>query len=153
MNYGAGQPASFRAVNQQNWKEWFMKAVKVSVGRQEYYLAFNGEAMFAIRDKYGDAETLMEKMKPDTRESFEIVCDVIALLSEQGELVRRYYGYERADIIKAEEIRQLAQPADIIGLKMAIPRAIALGYGRDIEPEKDDEIDLGLVELNQKKTH
>jgi len=38
-----------------------------------------------------------------------------------------------------------------VTLKLAIPAAISLGYGREVEPE-NDEVDLGLAELNEKKT-
>ena len=42
-------------------------------------------------------------------------------------------------------------PLELIAMKAALPRAIELGYGREVR-EEDDEIDLGLAELRQKKT-
>lgn len=112
---------------------------------------FNGEAMFTIRDAYGSADELVNKMLPDTREGFMLTCESAALLFEQGELSRRYAGYEPQVIITAEALQRILQPAEIANLKLAIPRAIGLGYGREIEPDKGDEIKLDLIELDKKK--
>ena len=43
-------------------------------------------------------------------------------------------------------------PSEIAAIKVAIPSALTLGYGREIAGDVD-EVDLGLAELNtQKKT-
>lgn len=128
-----------------------MKAVKIVVGGKTRYLAFTGEALFAIRDTFGGAEALLEAVKPDTRDSFKNLCTAAALLAEQGELARRAMGYDSEPITTAAELERVVMPSDIIALKMAIPRALALGFGREVEPE-NNEVDLGLAELNQKKT-
>lgn len=128
-----------------------MKAVKLTISGKILYLAFTGEALFTIRDNYGGASALLEAIGPDTKESFQTLCAATALLAEQGELARREIGYDSQEIISAETIERTVMPSDIIELKEAIPRAISLGFGREIEPE-NNEVDLGLAELNQKKT-
>lgn len=128
-----------------------MRAVKIVLAGRERYLAFTGEAMFRINDDYGGATALLESMKADTREAFEIACAAAAILAEQGELSRRHLGYDPTPIIDAETITRTTAPSGIAALKLAIPAAISLGYGREVEPE-NNEIDLGLAELNQKKT-
>ena len=61
-------------------------------------------------------------------------------------------GYDKGPIIDAETIRATITPGEIAALKLAIPAAMELGYGRDVV-EDNDEVDLGLAELNaQKKT-
>ena len=106
--------------------------------------------MFQMQDKFGGTSQLLEDMKADTREGFSIACGAAALLAEQGELVRRHFGYDPEPILDAETIAATAAPSDIVALKLAIPAAISLGYGREIEPE-NDEVDLGLAELNEQK--
>lgn len=129
-----------------------MKAVKIDLAGRTQYLAFTGEAMFQIRDKFGGTSQLLESMKADTREGFSIACEAAALLAEQGELVRRNFGYDPEPMLEATAIKETADPNDIVALKLAIPAAISLGYGREVEPE-NDEVDLGLAELEtQKKT-
>ena len=61
-------------------------------------------------------------------------------------------GYDKGPIIEAATIRATITPSEIAALKLAIPAAMELGYGREVV-EENDEIDLGLAELNaQKKT-
>lgn len=128
-----------------------MKAVKTVIDGKIYHLAFNGEAMFAIRDEFGGVDQLIDAIKPDTRDAAKILCAAVAILAEQGELVRRHYGYTPADIPTAAALERIITPPDLITLRMAIPQAISLGFGREIKPE-NDEVDLGLSELNEKKT-
>lgn len=129
-----------------------MKAVKIDLAGRTRYLAFTGEAMFQLRDKFGGTSQLLESMKADTREGFSIACEAAALLAEQGELVRRNFGYDPEPMLEAATIKETTDPNDIVALKLAIPAAISLGYGREVKPE-NDEVDLGLAELEtQKKT-
>jgi len=130
-----------------------MKAIIKKIGGKTYYLTYTGEALFTITEKYETIEKVMELVTPETREAFKILCDVISILATQGELARRYYGYDPGEILEAETLEKtMLQPYDIFDLKGAIPRTVTLGYTTEIEPDADDEIDLSLIELNQKKT-
>ena len=128
-----------------------MKAVKLTLAGKTHHLTYNGEAMFVVQDEFGGAEELLKALEPNDRESFSALCRAVAILAEQGELTRRDLGYEPQTLIGTEELRRLAMPVDILAMKQAIPQAITLGFGREVVPE-DDEVDLGLAELDQKKT-
>lgn len=131
-----------------------MKAVKLTLGGKVHYLAFSGEALFSIQDTFGSAEALLTEIEPNTKESFSRMCEAVAILAECGELARRDLNYTPERIFTAEEFRRLAMPGDIISMKQAIPQAITLGFGREIKPEaENEEIDLTLAELGQKKTN
>jgi len=127
-----------------------MKAVKLTLSGTEHYLAFNGEAMFDIHDAFGGAQALLEDIAPNTKDAFASLCKAVAILAQQGELVRRDLGCDPQRIYTADDFRRFAMPEDILAMKQAIPQAITLGFGREIVPE-NDEVDLGLAELNQKK--
>ena len=129
-----------------------MKVISIDIGGKKQHLMYNGEAMFELRDKFGTVSELLEKLKEDTRESFNIACEAVAIMAEQGELARRYVGHTPEDFLTADVIKQVIQPLEIVDLKMIIPRVITLGFNREINKENEDEIDLGLEELNQKKT-
>lgn len=129
-----------------------MKAIRVEAGGVEYFLAFDGEAMFAIRDEYGGSQLLLEAMEPDTREGFLATCAAAAILAERGELIRRRLGYDAGQIPERDDFALGVIPAEIVNLKNAVIRAITIGYGREVEAPGGDEVDLGLEELNQKKT-
>ena len=129
-----------------------MKAAKFTLEAGTYYLVFDGEAMFTIRDTYGGTKLLLERLEPDTREAFEDTCAAAAILAERGELARRRLGYMPSEIPEKDDFLLLVRPSEIVKLKNAVINAVSLGYGREIEPTGGDEYDEGLEELNQKKT-
>ena len=59
-------------------------------------------------------------------------------------------GYDPVPLADEAAIMATMQPKEAMGLRMVIPQVISLGFGRDVEPE-DDEVDLGLAELNAHK--
>ena len=129
-----------------------MKAVKITLAGRTQYLAYTGEAMFQLQEKFGTAAELLGAIGKNTRDGLSVACEAAAILAEQGELARRHLGYDKGPIIEAATIRATITPSEIAALKLAIPAAMELGYGREVV-EENDEIDLGLAELiAQKKT-
>ena len=122
-----------------------MKAVKITLAGRTQYLAYTGEAMFQLQEKFGTAAELLGAIGKNTRDGLSVACEAAAILTEQGELARRHLGYDKGPIIEAATIRATITPSEIAA-------AMELGYGREVV-EENDEIDLGLAELNaQKKT-
>lgn len=128
-----------------------MKAVKIKIAGKDRYLAFTAEAMFDLEERYGSISDLMDKTGENTREGFLAACDVVTTLAQQGELARRHFGYDPEAMIEVEDVVKTTTPEEIVALKLAIPAAIHLGYGREVQDE-NEEIDVVLLELNQKKT-
>ncbi len=127
-----------------------MKAVKIELAGQQRYLAFTVEAMFQIQEVFGGSGELIDAIRGNTREGFTAACKAAAILAEQGELVRRNLGYDPEPMTDAGAIAVAMAPSEIAALKVAIPSALALGYGREIEAGSN-EVDLGLAELNEQK--
>ncbi len=109
-----------------------MKAAKMTVAGVTYYLVFDGEAMFALRDIYGGTQLALEAIEQDTRESFAATCAIAAVLAERGELLRRRLGYDPALSRKKDDFLLMVRPFEIVTLKRAIMTAIELGYGREV---------------------
>jgi hypothetical protein len=130
-----------------------MKAAKITILDETYFLVLDGEGMFEIRDAFGGSKPLCEIMEQDTREGFDATCKAAAILAERGELVRRRLGYEPGKFPEPDDFRLLLRPCEIVEVKNAIINAITLGYGREITPPDGIEVDEVLEELNQKKTH
>lgn len=129
-----------------------MRAVKFDLAGRTRYLAFTVEAMFQLEEQFGGTQGLVDAVQDGGRDGFAAACRVAAILAEQGELARRSLGYDPEPIVSADEIMASMSPSGLIELKLAIPAAISLGYGREVEPE-NNEVDLILAELNaQKKT-
>lgn len=129
-----------------------MKAAKINISGEEYYLVLDGEAMFTIRDEFGGTKLLLESIEADTREAFENTCAAAAIMAERGELIRRRLGYDAGEIPERDDFLLLVRPYEIVDLKNAVIKAITLGYGREVKADAGGEYDEGLEELNQKKT-
>ncbi len=128
-----------------------MKAIKITLAGREVTLAFTGEAMFTLREKFGEVTNAVAAYAPDTKEAMDAAVEVAAILAEQGELARRAFGYAPGEIVSAATIKATLSPSEIYAVKSAITSAIELGFGREVANE--EEVDLGLVELQaQKKT-
>lgn len=127
-----------------------MKAVKIALAGRERYLALTVEAMFQMEEIFGGTAELTDILMRNDRESFSAACKAAAILAEQGELARRHMGYEPGPLLSEEDAAATTDPAGLVALKAAVLSAITLGYGREIQPE-NDEIDLGLAELNEQK--
>nr|DAW63824.1 MAG TPA: hypothetical protein [Caudoviricetes sp.] len=127
-----------------------MKAIRVEISGKAYFLVFNGAAMFAFDDEFGGYNAYFEQTKDGGRAAFGLICKAAAILSEQGELVRRELGYDNAPMLTTESALVLATPMDMIALRKAVMDAIVAGFDREVS--NDGYIDLGLMELEQKKT-
>lgn len=127
-----------------------MKAVRLTLAGRERRLCLTVEAMFQLQDLYGGSGELLDLIQENTREGFAAACKAAAVLAEQGELVRRSLGYDPEPMASAEDIAATTAPSELAALKLAIPAAISLGYGREVEPE-NGEVDMGLAELSEQK--
>lgn len=128
-----------------------MKLTQITIEGREYHLCLNGAALFDIYAKFGDKGSLMDHIEGNGRKSFYRTCWILAKLCEQGELVRRYRGFAPAEIPTETQLRLFLSPLDTLAAKAAIRRAVAIGFGREVQDEEEKRVDLGLMEL-QKKT-
>ena len=127
----------------------FAKLAEVTFCNKVYHLAYTAKAMFEIQDISGEKE-IMEILIDNTRDGFGLFCQAAEIMSQAAEDLRRYEGAKPGDVLTAEFIAMAARPVDLLELKGAMTRAVAYGFGREINDEKE-EVDLGLAEL-QKKT-
>lgn len=129
-----------------------MKAVKFTLAGREQYLSLTVEALACIEERFGSIDALIELLSDGGREGVSAACEAAAILAEHGELARRALGYDPAPMVDKETIHAALSPKEAVDLRLVIPAVISLGFGREVEPE-NDEVDLGLAELNaQKKT-
>jgi hypothetical protein len=125
-----------------------MKAEKITVGGRDYYLAFNGSAKFSLDELCGE-KSIVELTQPNTKEAQDFLFRAVSILAEQGELVRRRYGYDKGEMLQAEDLPLLLTPVEILELKTALYHAVARGYGREVQDDAK-EVDLVLQELEKK---
>lgn len=127
-----------------------MKTVEFTLNGKEYSLLWNATAMFAAWDQFGDKGDLMEHFAGADSESWNNTVWMIVKLAQQGEAWRRYSGEEAKPMLTVEDVQRTAGPMDALRMRSAIREAYYKGFEREA-PDKEEEIDLGLLEL-QKKT-
>ena len=127
-----------------------MKTVEFTLCGQTYSLILNGAALFDAYDLFGDKGDLLERVGGTSRESFDNTVWLLVKLAQQGEAVRRLQGEEPRPMLTAEQAARLMSPVDVVRARAAIRAAFAIGFEREA-PDEEQEIDMGLAEL-QKKT-
>ena len=75
-----------------------MKMTKFTLQGKTYYLCLNAAALFAIYDRFPEAESAAEPLSASGKRGFEAVCAYLAILGTQGELVRRFEGYDKGEM-------------------------------------------------------
>lgn len=109
------------------------------------YLRFNIEAMFEIQDKFGSLPKAFEALnKTNLKDTYKLA----EILCTQGELSRRYLGFDEGHIWTEKELITTMQLKDVPLLQSAIVSALSDGMQ---EPEEGQRIDKGLLELNKAK--
>lgn len=126
-----------------------MKTVEYKLNGRTYHLCMNGAAMFDAYDKFGTKGEITEHIRPATQKGFNNTCWLLARLSEQGAAVRKYLGLECEKPLSEAYCRIMLKPIDVLDAKSKIMEAISRGFLRE---EEEEEFDIGLAELRQKKT-
>lgn len=126
-----------------------MRIIPYQQGGQTWYLLLNGAALFDIYEKFGSKGFVLDHIKGNGKKSFGPTCWMLAKLAEQGELLRRYQGYDKGLIPSEERFRLCLSPLDVLQAKEAIALTVQEGFRRE-EEEEHREVDKGLLELEKK---
>ena len=129
-----------------------MKCVEYNAAGQTWHLCMNGAALMDAYEHFGEDKPVLEHITGTGKKAYSATCWLLAKLAEQGELVRRYQGFDSGKFPSETMFKTMLSPRDIPLAKIAIRKAVELGFRMSQEPE--DGIDLGLQELEatQKKT-
>lgn len=124
-----------------------MKFTKWTFDGKDYYLSYNVMAVHQIYDL--GIEDLSASISGRGAIAFEHLCHAAETMIQQGELVRRYLGYNHGNVISAETLMLSLGLNDDLSLRNAMMEAMLDGLRSETDERK--EVDLGLLEL-QKKT-
>lgn len=140
MQYGALQRPEGRKMDHM---------ITAEINGEERLLNYSIEVMFKVNDKFGGVNNALDAIEKDTRECVENVLWLLTELANDGELCRRSAGYDHKQMLSPEDISMRMSPLEYLLLKEKVIQAIFAGYGK--ETENEEEVDLGLAELNEKK--
>lgn len=123
--------------------------IGVTIRDNTYYPLFNNRAYFRLQDDF--PEDVIDTISDDTsRTGFKLALEVFSMLCEEGNAVRKRYGYEPGAVLNMEDAEYDLMPMDIVKLKNAIYATIAAGYGQELSKDETEETDVWLVELEKK---
>ena len=125
------------------------KTITANIAGEFRELNFSIEVMFNVAEKYGSVKGVLDTIDAGGRDAFEAVRWLTTQMANDAELCRRAAGFDHKEMLKEEDISIHIRPIDFEILTAKVVNAISAGFGREIE--SDEEIDLGLAELNAKK--
>lgn len=120
---------------------------RVICGR-ERWLCYTADAYFEIQELCGGRIT--DAIGGADRSSYDTAVRCLVVLAREGELCRRYMGYEAEDMLTEDEARRYLLPNDMVDVKKAVFEAISAGLGTEAAPEKEGPVDVGLAEYEKK---
>lgn len=128
------------------------RIIKTTIAGIERQLCYSVSVMFDMTDKYGNIQKALDIIQNDGRDSFDAVKWFAIKMANEGELCRRDAGYDPLPMVTEKDISPHMAPIDYAVLRAAVVDAIGIGYRRDIDDDEEEEKDLGLEELTEKKT-
>ena len=121
------------------------------INGQERFLNYSIEIMFKVNEKFGGVNKALDAVAADTPDGVDAVRWFAVELANDGELCRREAGYDPQPMLKLEELSMRMRPIEYASLKASVVKAIFAGYKKDLPQDENQEVDLGLAELNEKK--
>lgn len=116
---------------------------------REYWLVCTADAYFEILATYG--EDFGEKLLAAGRPGLECAVGCLCILAREGELCRRYMGYDPQEMMKAEDIWRVTLAGDCEKLKGYVLDAISAGMRIEKNEGKEEgPVDIGLQEFEKK---
>ena len=124
------------------------RGTSVTVNGTEYYLLYDGEAIFRIQDEFGAG--ILPELSLREKGSAERILRVCEILTEQAVRKCKKYGID-APVFKTSEFNESdVMPYMYIDIQKACMDAANIGFERELQKE-DEEVDLILLK-RQKKT-
>ena len=127
------------------------RMIEVNLGGEKRFLNFSIDVMFDMEDEFGSLSAAMDMLKQNGRKGFDTFQWFFVHMANDAELARREEGYDPMPMLKEDDILTHLHPLEYTELVDAVVNAINAGYTRE-KADKDNEVDVGLEELRQKKT-
>ena len=117
-------------------------------GGKEYWLVYTADAYFEIKEQYGTEP--FDRLRADDRSGWDCAVGCLLILAREGELCRRYMGYEPLPMLDEETIRRTVLPDGVVNVKNAVAEAIFAGMRIANAKQDNQPVDIGLLEFEKK---
>lgn len=127
------------------------RMLKATFHQKTVYFCYTISVLFDAVEKFGTVQLALDMLQSDGKDAYDAVQWFAARLSQEGAVCRREMGYECPEILTEAEVSLRMPPVEFSLLREAVVEAVSLGYRREIPDGENQERDLGLEELNEKK--
>lgn len=128
------------------------RMTKAVINGTERNLNYSVAVMFDMTDKFGNIRAALETIAEESKEGFDALRWFAVAMANDGELCRRELGYDPRPMMEESDLSmRTMSPLEYASLQGAVVEAINRGYLREVTDGEEQEIDLGLEELQAKK--
>ena len=120
---------------------------KLEIDFSRYHFLCNAAAFFALDERFDADGGYIRVMtdKADMGRRFEALVAGLAIMSQQGELMRRLEGYDKGEMLTEEQLTVRLMPGQLREAQSIVMEAVARG----VHCESEDEVrDLVLEEID-----
>ena len=121
----------------------------VTVGGHKRLLFLTERVVFDAAEKYGSIQDWGQIIGPDTAEASAALKWMLVQMVNNGELERRRRGYEEWSMISESDLPENMTVRQYQAMRRKVMAEITASFSTEVE--EDEDIDLGLAELNEKK--
>ena len=122
----------------------------VYINGAQYTLNYGVEVMWAVEERFSNAAAAIQAAAKPGKEGFEAMRWLAVKMANNGELLRRQQGYDKQPMLAEKDVQPTLAPGEFIPLLNAVVACIQKGYEQEHD-DPDQEYDLGLAEINEKK--
>lgn len=128
-----------------------MNEVELTLEGHRLYLSCNAAACFDIYDAFGYDRNIVDLIQAKGSVGYGNTLRIASILSEQGELCRRWEGHDPQPFASVDELARIVTPLTYIKLKRAVMEAVKRGFLPTVENKARPRMsDRGLAELEKK---
>lgn len=127
------------------------RMLKTTVNFKTVCLCYTISVLFDVVEKFGSVQLALDMLQSDGRDAYDAVQWFALRLSQEGAICRKEMGYESPEVLTETDVTPRMPPVEFSQLREAVVEAVSLGYRRELSEGENQERDLGLEELNEKK--
>lgn len=128
-----------------------MGRLEIDFGK--YHFLCNAAAFFELDERFAEAGGYIRALTENTehRHRFSALVAGLALMSQQGELMRRLDGCDRGEMLTEEQLSVRLMPGQLKEAQEIVMRAVSRGVHCEDEDEERDLVQEEIDAENSKK--
>lgn len=124
---------------------------RLEIDFKKYHFLCNAAAFFELDERFAEAGGYIRALTEKPEHRFGALVAGLALMSQQGELMRRLDGFDRGEILTEEQLSVRLMPGQLKEAQEIVMRAVSRGVHCEDEDEERDLVQEEIDAENSKK--